>query len=182
MAKSHLKTKTRSSRPNPSRIKASTAPESPKQAAKRTISARNTCTIWASERGCRALGRGCRAYGEGSPPQTVFDVSPVFFGYTISLKSRLSAILLWYFGPHLELNEEDNARSVASPCSESCLIPEQHSQSREKIRGARGTQAFAAHGMIDDPRNHGRTEHPRSCERSILPRGPAAPVACTRPY
>ena len=80
-----------------------------------------------------------------------------------------------YFGPHLELNEEDNARSVASPCSESChgIITEQHSQSREKIRGARGTQAFAAHGMIDDPRNHGRTEHPRSCERSILPRGPA---------
>ena len=50
MAKSHLKTKTRSSRPNPSRIKASTAPESPKQAAKRTISAQNICKIWVSER------------------------------------------------------------------------------------------------------------------------------------
>ena len=75
-----------------------------------------------------------------------------------------------HFGPHLELNEGQNARSVASPCSESCLsiTPEQDSQSREKIRAARGTQAFAAHGMI-----HGRTEHPRSCERSILPRGPA---------
>ena len=68
MAKSHLKTKTRSSRPNPSRIKASTAPESPKQAAKRTISAQNICKIWVSERErCeRYLGQikrnSCRAY------------------------------------------------------------------------------------------------------------------------
>ena len=31
-------------------MKASTAPESPKQAAKRTISAQNICKIWVSER------------------------------------------------------------------------------------------------------------------------------------
>ena len=99
-----------------------------------------------------------------------------FFGYTRS-RSNLASTQNQpcHFGPHLELNEGQNARSVASPCSESCLsiIPEQNSQSREKIRAVRGTQAFAAHGMIDVPRNHGRTEHPRSCERSILPRGPA---------
>ena len=59
-----------------------------------------------------------------------------------------------HFGPHPELNEGQNARSVASPCSESCLsiIPEQHRQSREKIRAVRGTQAFAA--QWHDPRSH----------------------------
>ena len=119
------------------------------------------------------------AYGEGSPPYKRFSMYHPFVSVTNDLAQispqRNFTLAHGYFGPHLELNEEDNARSVASPCSESChgIITEQHSQSREKIRGARGTQAFAAHGMIDDPRNHGRTEHPRSCERSILPRGPA---------
>ena len=110
----------------------------------------------------RRLGRICRAHGEGSPPYKRFGCT-TRFSVTRSRSNLASAQNQpCHFGPHLELNEEDNARSVASPCSESChgIITEQHSQSREKIRGARGTQAFAAHGMIDDPRNHGRTEHP----------------------